>query len=120
MASSVRMAQLGGIGAGVALGWLVGMVVGDGLGVPVSVGSGALTSGVWLGCAVGTGHAEPPNGVDVDVPADPPAEIGDEMAADGEHALNAIMSSRTRKRLGWRMRPHGDEVDRVEERGPRV
>ena len=114
------MAQLGGIGTGVALGSLVGAAVGDGLGVLAAVGSGVLgcsgtlTSGVSLGCALGTGHVEPPtNGVDDAVGLSDALDalagavpIGDEIAADGEQALNAAMSSRTRKRLGWRMRPH--------------
>ena len=114
------MAQLGGIGTGVALGWLVGAPVGDGLRVLAAVGSGVLvcsgtlTSGVSLGCALGTGHAEPPtNDADDGLGLACGVPIGDEMAADGEQALNAATSSRSRKRLGCRMRPLGNGNDRA-------
>ena len=114
------MAQLGGIGTGVALGWLVGAAVGDGLGVLAAVGSGVLvcsgtlTSGVSLGCALGTGHAEPPtNDAEEGVGLSVAAASGDEMAADCEQALKAATSSRSRKRLGCRMRPLGNGNDRA-------
>jgi hypothetical protein len=125
MASSVWIAQLGGTGTGVALGRLVGAAVGAGLDVGAAVGSGVLgcagtlPSGVGLGFVLGTAHVEPPtNGVDAGVGLAVATARGDEMAADGEQAVNAMMSSRIRKRLGWRMRPLGIGLDRARRARP--